>query len=526
MKCVLLLSLVALCYSLPTIPGRSSVNFEEDGTISVIGADGRKVVISRAIGNPGPKNLEIRVSDPNGSTKTIKVDRENNLSTVDDTQRYKRSSKESKKGKSQADILAEIFEGYQGVVDEKTFVKILNKIQNYIKSGDLDPSIYEVLKNTLGEYYDTTPEGLDSSMPVGNSQQLALLKEYLKEKSSEQQWPYATWYGVKQPVTKLSQEPGNNVLPYLYRTVPLASGINEEYPQYRDIYGQETPMQHKYQQWESLPYQYLQSQVSQRLPWDQALRLQQWLDYQPYVQSQKQVLAQPQQKKLYGQDWVLPKRQIDLLWNKLQEQQSQQMNLLGRDWPQQKQQMDLPWNKAQEQQQVWNLPQEQPAQQQWTEQQYTPYEQEAQQLPWNWNQSIQRYQPMNTYGQDWALPKRQIDLLWNKLQEQQSQQMNLLGRDWLLQKQQMDLPWNKAQEQQQYYEPEQVWNLPQEQPAQQQWAEQQYTPYEQKSQQLPWNWNQFIQKYYPWGNYWQQKTSPLQWRQWQYPLNTPVVPVV
>ncbi|KAG5880251.1 hypothetical protein JTB14_027318 [Gonioctena quinquepunctata] len=376
MKFVLLLSLVALCYSLPTTPWRPKVDIWEDGTISITGVDGRKVVFSRIIGIPGPKNVEIFVSDPNGSMKPIKVDRENNLSTVEDTQRYKRSSKESKKGKSQADILSEVFEGYEGIVDEKSFVKILNKIESYVKSGDLDPSIFEVLKNTFEESYGTKPEVLyydqdeDRSMPVGYSQKLAFLKKVLETKPYLQQLPYAAWYGTKQPATKIFQEPGyTGVHPYLYRSAPLASEdrISEEIPlQYRELYVQETPAQAIQQQWEYLPYQYGQSQVSQRLPWYQALKPRQWMVY-PYAQPQKQYLyeqelTQPQKMNLYGQDWVLPKQQMDLSWNKLQEQQSQQMNLYGQDWLQQKLQMNLPWNKAQgqyyEPQQVWNMPQD------------------------------------------------------------------------------------------------------------------------------------------------------------------------
>ncbi|XP_057668689.1 uncharacterized protein LOC130901369 [Diorhabda carinulata] len=170
MKCILvLISLVALSQAVPVTFGEGKqVTIDKDGTITILGENGKKIVFTRVIGHPGPKDIEITVGGPNGPIKKIHIDDEHTktVNFFDPTDadyyqtfaedREKRSSKdlkESSKGKkdsktkSQADLLNEIFNEYQGIVDDKSYNDLLTKIDSYVKTGELNQAIYNVLQS-------------------------------------------------------------------------------------------------------------------------------------------------------------------------------------------------------------------------------------------------------------------------------------------------------------------------------------------------------------------------------------------
>lgn len=167
MKCFLLLIFVAFSCALPFNSGSKSVNIGEDGTIVITGANGKRVVISKAIGTTDEKFIDISVEGPNLPPKRIRINEQGTDKTVsvqngpysgqynglywDDDLREKRSpkvatSKDSKKPKSQADLLYTIFKEYEGTVDEKSYESLLKKVNGYVETGDLDSSVYDVLK--------------------------------------------------------------------------------------------------------------------------------------------------------------------------------------------------------------------------------------------------------------------------------------------------------------------------------------------------------------------------------------------
>ncbi|KAG5871712.1 hypothetical protein JTB14_031240 [Gonioctena quinquepunctata] len=73
MKFVILFSVFALCYSTPLIFGNKMVNIDDDGTITVTGTDGRKMVITKVSNEVGPDIMKISVEDPFTSKKIMKI---------------------------------------------------------------------------------------------------------------------------------------------------------------------------------------------------------------------------------------------------------------------------------------------------------------------------------------------------------------------------------------------------------------------------------------------------------------------
>lgn len=167
MKCLLLLTFVALSCAAPFYSTSKSVNIGDDGTIFITAANGKRVVISKIVGNPDEKFIDISVEGPYVPTKRIRIDEPGTEKTVDvqngpysgrfnglywdDDMREKRSpkvmtTKDSKKSKSQTDLLNTIFKEYEGTVDDKSYETLLKKVSEYVVSGELDPSVYDVLK--------------------------------------------------------------------------------------------------------------------------------------------------------------------------------------------------------------------------------------------------------------------------------------------------------------------------------------------------------------------------------------------
>nr|XP_023022546.1 glutenin, high molecular weight subunit 12-like [Leptinotarsa decemlineata] len=363
MKCVLLFCFIAFCYAVPTVPTLPNVQFGEDGTITITGADGKKVVISKSAGSDGQKNVEITLPDPLGTTKSIKINQDYNQKTVniEDSSggRYKRSSvsktsKETKKGKSEAEILDEIFKDYQGAVDLKSYEKVLKEIDSYVKSGDLDSSIYEVLKG-FAQYDALNPEGypgqnkIGYTSALGYSPRLVSLQNYLNKVIGEQQSLNGGWYG-KQPVLGSSQGPiwykdaqaqfygpnGENLQQYRQSyeplqnlpqqagqqfvqqsLLPLSGPYQQQFPQ-QQLYQPQQPLGVPQSQWNSLPLiPKQQSAQNQDFLWGQQLSFPQQQKIQsqqvlPQIQRQPNVLEQfPQQLSWSqaGQQYYGPQQQ-------------------------------------------------------------------------------------------------------------------------------------------------------------------------------------------------------------------------
>lgn len=167
MKCLLLLALVALGCALPYYGGSKSINIDEDGTIVITGANGKKVIISKGVGNTDDKFIDISVEGPNLPSKKIRINEQGDDKNIlvqngpytgkfnsqywEDELRDKRSpkvasAKDSKKSKTQSDLLSNIFKQYEGIVDEKSYETLLKKVNDYVNSGELDSSVYDVLK--------------------------------------------------------------------------------------------------------------------------------------------------------------------------------------------------------------------------------------------------------------------------------------------------------------------------------------------------------------------------------------------
>lgn len=211
MKCVILLSLVALCYSLPTTygPPGKNINISDDGTITISTVDGKKVVISKAIGT-ADRFIDVSVEGPNVIPKRIQIDSQStgksvNVASgdnqfaaqygyyVDTKERDKRSPKVAAKepvNKTQGAILTEIFTDYQGVVDNKSYIKLLGKVSDYVESGQLDPSIYDVLAYLNEQRQQEQQEQIDTSTNPAKTWRQAMWESwvlnYLRSRAVQQ----------------------------------------------------------------------------------------------------------------------------------------------------------------------------------------------------------------------------------------------------------------------------------------------------------------------------------------------------
>lgn len=211
MRCLLLLSLIALSYALPYYGGSKTINIGDDGTIVITGANGKRVTISKAVGINDEKFIDISVEGPNLPPKKIRIDEQGTDKTVsvqngpysgqfngqywEDDMREKRSpkvatattTKDSKKTKTQADLLSTIFKEYEGLVDEKSYDALLKKVNGYVEAGELDSSITDVLtymhdQKAIQEQGSTAtgvqPSGINK-VPVFHSDISSLVKDYI-----------------------------------------------------------------------------------------------------------------------------------------------------------------------------------------------------------------------------------------------------------------------------------------------------------------------------------------------------------
>lgn len=172
MRCLLLLCVVAFSCALPYKGVSKTINIGDDGTVEIIVSNGKRVVISKAVGNTDEKFIDISVEGPSLPIKQFRVFENSSDKTAEsyngqindqygmDEWKEKRSAevettkdskdtidtKDSKKSTSQTDLLHSIFSKYEGVVDELSYQTLLKEIEDYVASGQIDASIYDVLK--------------------------------------------------------------------------------------------------------------------------------------------------------------------------------------------------------------------------------------------------------------------------------------------------------------------------------------------------------------------------------------------
>ncbi|XP_018562213.1 adenylate cyclase, terminal-differentiation specific [Anoplophora glabripennis] len=132
MKCIILLSLVALCYSYPYGTGfgmgygygmgsGKNFNVNADGSITVATANGKMITITKGIG----QNVVVSVADPD----------------VSGNQYYFGYQKH------QPDTLAQILSQYQGDINQNTYQQLLGDVDSAVQDGQLGNAIYEALQN-------------------------------------------------------------------------------------------------------------------------------------------------------------------------------------------------------------------------------------------------------------------------------------------------------------------------------------------------------------------------------------------
>ncbi|CAG9865235.1 unnamed protein product [Phyllotreta striolata] len=145
MKVLVVLSLVALCYSTPLTANRH-VTVGEDGTITVTGIQGRELNIYQSIVNPG--KLDIIFKSPFGIARKIQIDEmTNNIENVPFNFLDARFAHNlPKEVITQASILAHIFRQYEGIVDEPTYLVLLEKVETLVRHGYVHQAVLEALK--------------------------------------------------------------------------------------------------------------------------------------------------------------------------------------------------------------------------------------------------------------------------------------------------------------------------------------------------------------------------------------------
>ncbi|CAH1116673.1 unnamed protein product [Phaedon cochleariae] len=229
MKCAfILLTLLAFCYSSPVGGGRK-ISIGEDGSIKILGQYGRWVIISKNSQNHG-KNIEIAVGSPSGVFEKIYLDVENNSKSVDAGEERPRNA---------ADIIYGIFQQYQGVVDDQSYNNLLLKVHSYVQSGDLSPSVYNILRGIHGdikllgdqvetEYGIQQNGGSSGSRLGGNHHGGVQYGSFLNGLRQNVAWQKDPLYVNKYEVPQLDE-------PVLYGRVPVDSEYDVQYPAYGNV---------------------------------------------------------------------------------------------------------------------------------------------------------------------------------------------------------------------------------------------------------------------------------------------------
>lgn len=149
MKWFILLAFLAVSYASSS---SKSIYIGEDGTIDIKGAYGKHVVISKTVDKTGEKFIDILVEGSNIPTKRIRIneldkDKKDNAQNVPlEGEETESREKRSSKSWTTADLLDRTFKKYEGIADEKSYESLMEKVNEYFESGELDSTILDVLK--------------------------------------------------------------------------------------------------------------------------------------------------------------------------------------------------------------------------------------------------------------------------------------------------------------------------------------------------------------------------------------------
>ncbi|VEN55333.1 unnamed protein product, partial [Callosobruchus maculatus] len=109
----------------------------------------KTVVVHKILRSSGEGRVDVLVDSPFWPLKYIHIDNEGRQvysAGKDATHEVeKRASKLPAKPVSQSELLDELLKEFQGAISDKEYEKLLSKVYKFVKSGDLDPVVYEML---------------------------------------------------------------------------------------------------------------------------------------------------------------------------------------------------------------------------------------------------------------------------------------------------------------------------------------------------------------------------------------------
>ncbi|KAG5871708.1 hypothetical protein JTB14_031236 [Gonioctena quinquepunctata] len=194
---------------------------------------------------------KISVEDPSTSKKTMKIvniDQENEFRRMSPVERLLKKWKgvetqsdessesfmtRSHRGESGTDVLTKIFRQHQGVVDDDTFQGMLERLDENVRSGELDNSIYEVLKAFDENRPTSNRRGSGMFRPTGYYSDEGK-RSFLKTKTQEELKQKTGLNELRRAIFRENPQ----VSFYLYEGIPFAyrytdilpnSGLTEEF---------------------------------------------------------------------------------------------------------------------------------------------------------------------------------------------------------------------------------------------------------------------------------------------------------
>lgn len=183
MKCIILLSFVALCYSYPYGTGYGSwygqgstfgtgknFNVNPDGSITATTADGKMITITKGIGQ---ENVFVHVTDPDVSAAQYFF------------QKYQ---------PYQVDTLAQILGQYQGEISPIAFQQLLGDVNTAVQTGQINNAIYQALQN-LNQIQGQAVYGGPVAQQLQQLQQVQQIQHLLQQQAQSplsQQGVYVT----------------------------------------------------------------------------------------------------------------------------------------------------------------------------------------------------------------------------------------------------------------------------------------------------------------------------------------------
>lgn len=172
MKCIILFTFVALCYSYPYGPGPGSgygysglgsgrsVSINQDGSVTLTASNGKRYTISR-----GPQ--------------------QNAAIVVSGYQRYNRNFWNQP---SQADALADILAQYQGDANQFSYQQFLDEIRSAAQAGQVGNNVYQALQNlNQAQNQGGQNQGKNNAQANQEAQQAQQIQQLIQQEQQVQQ---------------------------------------------------------------------------------------------------------------------------------------------------------------------------------------------------------------------------------------------------------------------------------------------------------------------------------------------------